>query len=218
MGRFLGLKSVLAVGLITLAGLILFSISVDALAQPQPIDDGRQPSDYFFLEFAIGSVSGLVIESSVDYALLLYFCGGNVDLELCTDVVEVGVFNVYVPVVSQMIGSTAGVYAAGSLNGVQGNVPAMLVGTLSGSLAGFLIAKTIREIVNWAFQPARFQELQANPNTPEYVLRIYPALIEFWANYHEEFREFSVIVLRPIIASFFATIGFNIGATVSDSE
>jgi len=218
MGRFLGLKSVLAVGLITLAGLILFSISVDALAQPQPIDDGRQPSDYFFLEFAIGSVSGLVIESSVDYALLSYFCGGNVDPKLCGDFTQTWVIGPYVPVALQLIASTAGVYAIGSLNGVQGNVPAMLIGTLSGSLAGFVLARMIREIVNWYLQPERFQELQKNPNTPEFVLRVYPALLEFWDNYQEDFRELSVIVLRPIIASFFATIGFNIGATVSDSE
>ena len=190
----------------------------DAFAQPEPIENGKHPRDFFVLEFFIGSIAGMAMETLVDNALFNYYCAGNSDPELCRSVTQVFFLGPYTPVASQFVGSSAGIISMGILNGVNGNIPATLIGSLSGSLAGIVVQKPIFDLLKWTFQQQRLVELQQNPNTPELVKRLYPTLIEFFANNETQIRELSLTLIPPIIASIFGTIGFNVGASMYDVE
>lgn len=173
---------------------------------------GREakPGDYFFWEFAAGTMGGWLVSSTATETLVSSWCREAENPELCRRAGRVAVRPVIYPLLV-FAGTTVGIFTVGALAGVEGNVAGALIGSFAGTLAGLVEAALVWNVLKWLFGPGA-EELVSDPETPEYLKRTLPPIIEFLRRYEETLKDLAINVLPAVTASFWGTLGFNLGA------
>ena len=168
------------------------------------------PGDYFFWEFAAGALGGWLVSSTTTETLLSSWCREAENPELCRRAGRVALRPVIYPLLV-FAGTTVGIFTVGALAGVEGNAAGALIGSFAGTLAGLVEAALVWNLFQWLFGPGA-EELVGDPETPEYLKRTIPLVIEFLRRYEEPLKELAINVLPAVTASFWGTLGFNLGA------
>ncbi len=197
-----------------IAGVMVQAIQPLAWAQatPQP----RQPSaeDFFFAEFMGGSIGGLVAVSVLEQ-FFANACAGADDPQLCWSIGR----SVYRPIgypLLVFVGSSIGIVAAGSLVNVEGSVTATLIGTVIGSFGGIAAASGLwLNLISPLFEPGAAEELVAPAETPDYLKRTFPLLMRVMRPHEETIKNTVYITFPVMLASYFGTEGFNVGAQLA---
>jgi len=189
-------------------------------AQPpvwaQATSEPRQPSaeDYFFAEFMAGSIGGLVAVSVLEQ-FFANACAGADDPQLCWSIGR----SVYRPVgypLLVFVGSSIGIITAGSLVNVRGNATATLIGTVIGAFGGIVTASGLwLNLVSPLFEPGAAEELVAPEETPDYLKRTFPLLMRVLRPHEETIKNTVYITFPVMLASYFGTEGFNVGAQLA---
>lgn len=184
------------------------TVAVPALtAQAQ----ARSPQEHFFLEFVGGSIGGAVGVKVVE-DILSSSCRATEDPELCRRAGRVILRPVGYPL-AVFAGTAAGIATTGVLSGVRGNITATLIGSFAGAVAGLVEAAGLWTIViQPLFEPGRAEELVSPPETPEYLKRTIPLIVEFLRPYQDFLKDIVYISLPVINAAYWGTVGFNSGA------
>ena len=193
-----------------LLGLALVITAVPQEIRAQASERGPQPGDYFFWEFAAGSLGGWAVSSTATESILSSWCKEAENPELCRRAGRVALRPVIYPLLV-FAGTTVGIFTVGALAGVEGNLAAALIGSFAGTLAGLVEAALVWNGLKWLFGPGA-EQLVSAPETPEYLKRTVPLVIEFLRRYEETLKELAINVLPAVTASFWGTLGFNLGA------
>jgi hypothetical protein len=191
---------------VALGGLIwLFPLVQAGWAQVGP-----EPQDFFIWEFLGGAVGGAVGGQVIIEALLSEWCREAEDPRLCRRAGRVALRPIAYPMLV-FAGSTTGIVAVGTLSRVEGNLVATLIGSFAGALAGLVEAFAIWSGIDWLLEPGREEEL-ISPETPEFLKRTIPLVIEFLRPYEAAMKEAAMVFFPAITAAFYGTVGFNSGA------
>ncbi len=108
-------------------------------------------------------------------------------------------------------GTTIGIVTIGSMNGVEGNLVASIIGSFAGALGGLAEAFFVWSGIDWLLEPGREQDL-ISPETPEFLQRTIPYLIELLRPMEAELKDAAIVFLPTLTSAFWGTIGFNSGA------
>jgi len=109
------------------------------------------------------------------------------------------------------LGTTTGIVAVGLLNGVEGNLVATIIGSFAGALGGLVEAFFVWSAIDWLLEPGQEEEL-ISPETPEFLQRTIPLLIEFLRPYELAMKEIAMVFFPTLTSAFWGTVGFNSGA------
>ena len=195
---------------------ICYTTSLEAAAQPRPLDQHPEASDYLFLELATGAIAGALAPSALD-AYLRWVCRNNDDPELCVDLGHSATDVFGVPLL-WFGGSFVGVVAMGGVNNVDGNIPAAMIGSLSGTVTGLLFENWIDKFfIPWAANPENVDRIVQNEDTPRYIRNFYRQLSTFVERHQTSIRQFTITFIPPLAAAILGAIGYNVGATVPSS-
>ncbi len=191
--------------------LLIAALTVSAMprtlwAQPRE----PQPGDYFVWEFAAGALGGWFVSSTATESIVSSWCRDAENPELCRRAGRVALRPVVYPLLV-FVGTTVGIFTVGALAGVEGNIVGAVIGSLAGTLAGLVEAAILWNLIRWLFGPGA-EELAQAPETPEYLQRTLPLVVEFLRRYEEPLKDLAINVLPAVTASFWGTLGFNLGA------
>lgn len=173
----------------------------------------RNPQEYFIYEFVGGLFGGAISGQMITESILTSWCAEADDPELCRRAGRVALRPVVYPALV-FVGSTAGILTVGWLGGVRGNLVATAIGSFAGTLAGLVEAVIIWNGLNWLFEPGRAEELVSPPETPPFLKRAIPLVIEFLRPYEASLKEFAILFFPAVTASFWGTMGYNSGAKI----
>ena len=110
-----------------------------------------------------------------------------------------------------------GIVTIGWMDGVQGNLVATIIGSFAGALGGLVEAFGVWNIIDWLLEPGRDQEL-IGPETPEFLQRTIPYVIEILRPYEAILKEAAMVFLPTLTSAFWGTVGFNTGARMQASS
>ena len=207
-----GASRLLAVLLIVGLGLLSAPSTGWAQADPRPDGPDRpRAQDYFFAEFVGGGIGGALGVSLLEQ-LFAAACADAEDPQLCWSLQRSGFRPLGYPILV-FIGSSVGIVSAGSLAGIEGNVTSALIGDFIGAFGGMGAAAVIWQfLLRPLFEPGAAEALVEPDETPEYLRRTFPLAMRVLRP-HEEMIKNTVYIAFPIMfASYFGTVGFNVGA------
>lgn len=194
--------------------LLVIALALQAAMGPWAYaQDARRanPQDYFIWEFLGGAFVGATSSRLVVEAILSSWCQDADDPEFCRRSGRVILRPLVYPLLV-FVGTTAGIFTVGTLSGVEGNLLGATLGSLLGTLAGMVEAAAVWAGIDWLFQPGRAGELVSSPDTPPFLKRTVPLIIEFLRPYEGTLKEIAVVFFPVVTASFWGTMGFNNGA------
>jgi hypothetical protein len=197
-------RSVL-VGAIVLG--LTFGIIRPATAQNEPTP---LPQSFFVDELVGGTLGAVLTGPLLTWLLVNSSCSGSTNPGLCRGVANVQirplVFAIAIPP-----GAILGIWAMGTIDGVEGNLTYAAIGSFLGGLGGLLEAFFVYYGIDWLFSPEA-QDYIASSDAPEYLKFFLPRLIEFLRPVEGTIKEIAMAALPTITAALFGTIGFNINA------
>ncbi len=207
-----------------LASLLVIFLTLQAVIEPwayaqtvqqQPARRAN-PQDYFIWEFLGGAFIGATSSRLVVEAILSSWCQDADDPEFCRRSGRVILRPLVYPLLV-FVGTTAGIFTVGTLSGVEGNLLGAALGSLLGTLAGMVEAAAVWAGIDWLFQPGRAEELVSSPDTPPFLKRAVPLIIEFLRPYEGTLKEIAVVFFPVVTASYWGTMGFNSGARMRET-
>jgi hypothetical protein len=177
-----------------------------------------KPENYILWEMLTGFLAGAVTSTDVNNYLISSYCKGaktEKDFQFC----RAAFLSFYAaPVLYPLLvfgGSSIGIFGMGLLHHVQGNMFAMLIGTLSGSVSGTVVAATfVRNLIEYLLEPDTVQQITQASETPEYVKRLLPFLVDFLRKYEKQLKELPFVYIPAILAAVWGSLGYNVGATI----
>ena len=199
--------------MILLVSLALLLPSLPTWASERP---GPKPEDFFIWEFLGGAVGGAVGGQAIVEGLLSSWCKDAEDPTLCQRAGRVALRPIAYPLFV-FAGTTTGIVTIGLMNGVEGNWVAAIIGSFAGTLGGLVEAFAVWYAIDWLLEPGRDQEL-ISPETPEFLQRTIPYLIEFLRPYEATLKEAAMVFFPTITSAFWGTVGFNSGAQMRASS
>jgi len=212
-GHSIGSQVILVV---LIAGVILISVQPPAWAQREPRPDRPGTQGYFFAEFMGGSIGGLMGVSVLEQ-FFANACSDADDPRLCWSIHR-SVFRPLAYPLLVFMGSSAGIVTAGGLAHVQGNVTATLIGSFAGSYGGIILAAGLWQILlQPLFEPGAAEALVEPEETPNYLKRTFPLIMRVLRPHEETIKNTVYITFPVMLASYFGTEGFNVGAQIAPS-
>lgn len=200
-----------------IVGLGLLSAGPSARAQADPRPDRPRAADFFFVEFIGGSVGGALGVSILEqfYASA---CADADDPQLCWSIHRSAFRPTAYPILL-FVGSSAGIVTAGSLAGVEGNVTAALMGNFAGSFAGLVLAAVLWQVIlQPLFEPGAAEALVEPEETPEYLRRTFPLVMQVLRPHEETIKNIVYIAFPILMASYLGTAGYNVGARLAPAS
>lgn len=193
-------------------GILLLMRPFDAWAEGH----GSKPEDFFIWEFVGGAVGGALSSQAIVEGVLSSWCKGAQDPSLCKRAGRVALRPIGYPLLV-FVGTTSSIWAIGALSGVEGNLLALAIGSFAGVLGGLAEAFFVWAAIDWLLEPGREQEL-ISPETPEFLKRTIPYIIEFLRPYETFLKEAAMVFFPAITSSFWGTLGFNTGARMRTKD
>ncbi|MBI1730135.1 hypothetical protein HY229_04990 [Candidatus Acetothermia bacterium] len=205
---------------------LVFNLAVTGIATPilaneqnsgssKPYD---RPDNYILWEMLTGFLAGAVTSKDVNDYLINSYCKDSKtekDFQFC----RAAFLSFYAaPVLYPLLvfgGSSIGIYGMGMLHNVQGNLFAMLIGTLSGSVTGTVVAATfVKNVIEYLLAPDTVQKITEAPETPEYIKRLLPYGVDFLRKYEKQLKELPFVYIPAILAAVWGSLGYNVGAAI----
>jgi hypothetical protein len=200
--------ALVSVGLIT-AGVVAVAAPVTAWAKEPP----PNPQEFFIYEFVGGLFGGVLASYMTTEIILRSWCAEADDPGLCRRAGRVALRPIVYPALV-FLGSTAGILTVGWLAGVHGSLLFTVIGGFAGTMAGLVEAVVIWNVLDYLFEPGRAEELVSPPETPPFLKRAIPLIIEYLRPYESSLKEFAILFLPAVTASSFGTIGYNSGTRI----
>ena len=177
-----------------------------------------KPENYIFWEMLTGFLAGGVAGKEIpDYLVRTVYCKDSQtedQFQKCRGLALV----ISRPILFSLMvfgGSTIGVYGMGGLHGVSGNIFALLIGTLTGTLAGTVVFSLwIKDQIDTLLLPETVLQITEDPKTPEYIKRLLPYVVEFLREHQKQLEEWTIVYFPAVWSALWGSLGYNVGATI----
>jgi hypothetical protein len=200
------------IAVVMVVAVLLLGLPTMLSAAPDSTPDRppTKPEDFFIWEFLGGAAAGGVTGQVIVDSLLSSWCKGAEDPMLCRRAGRVALRPFAYPLFV-FAGTTTGIVTVGLMHGVEGNLVATIIGSFAGALGGLVEAFFVWSAIDWLLEPGREQEL-ISPETPEFLQRAIPLLIEFLRPIEPTMKEIAMVFFPTLTSAFWGTVGFNSGA------